>query len=146
MQIYEILEHEVINCRDDSGDEMTNKVETKIKVIVDSELHKTTTWTKLIPYNSMIRWALENTDVQTRSMLNHQKVIVISFRPKHIQLMYKLSPDPKYIYNDAFIVDFQGNEFEECDQTYLDIIKTWWGIPTKFRANSQGVLFHCIIK
>jgi hypothetical protein len=25
------------------------------------------------------------------------------------------------------------------DQTYPDIIKTWWGVPVKFRANSHGV-------
>jgi hypothetical protein len=139
MQIFEILEREVINCPDDSGDETTDKLGTKLRVIAESELHKIATRPKLMPYNDMISWALENTDVQTRSIINHQKVVVGSFRPEHIQVMYKLSPDPKYIYNVAFVAEFQRKECAECDRTYPDIVKTWWGIPTKFRADSHGV-------
>jgi hypothetical protein len=89
MQIFEILERKVINCPDDSRDETTDKIGTKLKVIADFELHKIATWPKLIPYNDMISWALGNTDVQTRSIINHQKVVVGSFKPEHIQVMYR---------------------------------------------------------
>jgi hypothetical protein len=92
-----------------------------------------------MPYNDMINWALMNTDVQTRSIMNHQKVVVGSFRPEHIQVMYKLSPVSKYIYNVEFVEEFQRKECTEFDQTYPDIIKAWWGIPTKFRADTHGV-------
>jgi hypothetical protein len=139
MQIFKILEREVINCPDDSGDEKTDKLGTKLRVIAEAELHKIATRPKLMPYNDMINWALENTDVQTRSIINHQKVVVGSFRPEHIQVMYKLSPVSKYIYNVAFVEDFQRKECAEFDQTYPDIVKTWWGIPAKFRADSHGV-------
>ena len=87
----------------------------------------------------MISWALDNIDVQTRSILNHQKVVVGSFRLEHIQVKYKLSPNPKYIYNASFIAEFQRKECGKCDRTYPDIVKTWWGIPAKFRADSHGV-------
>jgi hypothetical protein len=44
-----------------------------------------------MPYNDMISWALENVDVQTRSIYNYQKVVFGSFRPEHIQVMYKIN-------------------------------------------------------
>jgi hypothetical protein len=53
--------------------------------------------------------------------------------------MYKLSPVSKYIYNVAFVEEFQRKECTNFDQTYPDIIKTWWGIPPKFRDDSHGV-------
>jgi hypothetical protein len=53
--------------------------------------------------------------------------------------MYNISFVSKYIYNAAFIEDFQRKECVEFDRTYSDIIKTWWGIPAKFRADSHGV-------
>jgi t-SNARE complex subunit (syntaxin) len=107
MQIFEILEHEVRNCLDDFGNERTDKTENKLKDIAEVELHKIATRSKLMPYNDMINWALMNTDVQTRSIMNHQKVVIGSFRPEHIQVMYKLSHVSKYIYNVEFIEEFQ---------------------------------------
>ena len=84
MQIFEILEHEVRNCPDDFGDEKTDKTRTKLRVIAEAEIHKIATCPKLMPYNDMINWALENTNVQTRSIINHEKVVVSSFKPEHI--------------------------------------------------------------
>jgi hypothetical protein len=43
MQIFTILEHEVINFPDDSGDEKNDTQGTKIKIIAESELHKIAT-------------------------------------------------------------------------------------------------------
>jgi hypothetical protein len=53
--------------------------------------------------------------------------------------MYKLSPISKYIYNAEFVEEFQRKECTKFDQTYPDIIKEWWGIPTKFRADTHGI-------
>jgi hypothetical protein len=77
--------------------------------------------------------------VQTRSILDIQGVVVGSFRPKHIQVMYKLSPNSKYIYNKDFVSEFQRKEYIEADQTYPDIIKDWWRHPAKFRAYTHNV-------
>jgi hypothetical protein len=135
-QIFDILEYELRNCPDDFGNE---KTENKLRDIAESELHKIATRPRLMPYNDMISWALEKTDIQTRSILNHQKVVVGSFRPEHIQVMYKLSPVSKYIFNAEFVEEFQRKECTELDQTYPGIIKDWWGIPTKFRADTHGI-------
>jgi hypothetical protein len=90
-------------------------------------------------YNDMINWALEKVDILTRSILNDEAVVVSSFKPDHIQVMYKLSPNPKYIYNAKFTAEFQRKEFTEADQTYPDFIKGWWRCPSKFRADAHGI-------
>jgi hypothetical protein len=90
-------------------------------------------------YNDMISWALERTDVQTRSILDSRGVVIGSFRPEHVQVMYKLSPSPKYIYNKDFVSDFQRKECFESDQTYPGIIKDWWRNEAKFRADTHGI-------
>jgi hypothetical protein len=92
-----------------------------------------------MPYNDMISWDLEKTNIQSRSILNNQKFVVDSFRPEHIQVMYKFSPTSKYIYNDEFVEESQRKECTEFNQTYLGIIKEWWGIPTRFRADTHGI-------
>jgi hypothetical protein len=92
-----------------------------------------------MPYNDMIRCSLENTDVQTGSIINHQKVVVGPFRPEHLQVMYKLSPNPKYIYNVAFVMDFEQNECLQFERSYPDIVKCWWRYLVKFRADSHKV-------
>jgi hypothetical protein len=134
-QIFESLDYEIRNCPDDFGNERT---ENKLRDIAESELHKIATRPRLMPYNDMVCWALEKTDVPTRSIQNSQGVIVGSFRPEHIQVMYKLPPTSKYIYNVEFIAEFQRKECTEFDQTYPNIIKDWWGIPARFRADTHG--------
>jgi len=81
MQIFEILEREAMNFPNDFEDEKSDKTRTKIRFIAKAELHKVVARLKLMPYNDMINWALMNTDVQTRSIINHQKVVVNSFNP-----------------------------------------------------------------
>ena len=57
----------------------------------------------------------------------------------HIQVMYKLSPSPKYIYNKDFVSDFQRKECFESDQMYPGIIKDWWRNEAKFKVDTHGV-------
>jgi hypothetical protein len=135
-QIFEILDYEIRNGLDDFG---TEKTKNKLRDIAESKLHKIATQPRLMPYNDMISWTLEKIDIQTRSILNSQKVVVDSFIPKHIQVMYKMSPTSKYIYNAKFVEEFQRKECTEFDQTYTGIIKEWWGIPPRFRADTHGI-------
>jgi hypothetical protein len=79
--------------------------------VAKSELHRVVAWLKLMPYTDMISWALEHVDIPTRTIYSHQKTIVGSFRPEDIQVMYKLTPNPKYTYNASFIMKFED---EEC--------------------------------
>jgi hypothetical protein len=87
----------------------------------------------------MKNWALEHVNIQTRSIINHQKIVVGSFRPNNIQVMYKLSPTPKYTYNATFLLDLERKEFSQHGRNGHDIIKTRWGHPDKFRADAHGI-------
>jgi hypothetical protein len=120
--VFEVLEHEIINCPKYFGDEVDNTHKNKLRYIAQSELHKITARPRHMSYNDMISWASENINVQARSIINHQKVAVGSFKPKHLQVMYKLSPNPKYNYNVAFMLEFEQKECIQYDKSYLDII------------------------
>jgi hypothetical protein len=51
----------------------------------------------------------------TRSILKNQRVIISSFRPEHIQLMYKISSNPKYTFNGDFLAEFQRKECTKAE-------------------------------
>ena len=58
------------NFPEDLGDTVTENHVNKLRDIAASELHKISTWPRLMPYNDMIGWALENIDVVTRTIYN----------------------------------------------------------------------------
>ena len=104
--MFDIIQHELINCLEDSGDEVTETHVTKLRDIADSEIQNISAWMRLMSYNNMIDWALENVGISTRSICKSQKVVVGFFRPKHINVMYTLSLIFKYSYNVEFIMEF----------------------------------------
>jgi hypothetical protein len=138
-QVYDILEHEIINCPDNSTEEDDESFSAKLRLVAQSELHKIVARPKILPYNDMISWALEHVDIQTRSIINHQKTFVGSFRPENLQVMYKLSATPKYTYNATFLLEFERKECIQYDMSGHDIIKSWWGHPDKFKTDAHGM-------
>jgi hypothetical protein len=63
MQVFDILQYKLINCPNDSGDEVTENHAMRYKYVSQSELHKIEMWSRLVPYNDTIGWALENVDL-----------------------------------------------------------------------------------
>ena len=106
-QVFEVPEHEIINCPEDPGDEEDNNHETKLRYISHSKLHNIAARLRFVSYNDMINSALENINVQTRSIINHQKGSIGSFQPKHLQVKYKISLNPKYNYNATIMLEFE---------------------------------------
>ena len=129
--IFETLDYEIKNFPHD--------VVNKLRDIAEFELHKIDTRPQLMTYKYMISWALERIDVQTRRIMDSRGVVTGSFRPEHVQVMYKLSPIPKYVYNKYFVSNFQRKECFESDQMYPDIIKDCWRNKGKFRADTHGI-------
>jgi hypothetical protein len=129
--IFETLDYEITNFPHDANNKLWD--------IEESELHKVDTLPRLLTYNDMINWDLEQVDMQTRSILDIRGVVIGSFRPKHIQVMYKLSSYPKYIYNKDFVSEFQRKQCFESDHMYPDIIKDWWRNKAKFKADTHVV-------
>ena len=76
MQVLEVLEQDIINYPEESAEEEYDTYAAKLKHIAQSELHKIVARPRFMPNNDMISWALEQVDVQTRTIINHQKVIV----------------------------------------------------------------------
>jgi hypothetical protein len=138
-QVFNILQYELVNCPDDSGDDETEDLATKYKIVAQSELHKIAMRPRLFPYNDMIGWALENVDIPTRTIFNSQKVAVGSFRPEHLQVMYKLSLVSNFVYNASFLVDFNKKECDQYGKNLPDLIKDWYSRPEKFRVDSHGI-------
>jgi hypothetical protein len=139
MQVFDILQYELINYPDDSGDEDTETQATRYKTVAELELHKITAQPRLTPYNDMISWALEKIYIPTRTICNSQKVAVGYFRLEHFQVMYKLSPVSNFIYNANFLMDFDKKECMQYGRNLPDLIKDCCSHPEKFRADSHGV-------
>jgi hypothetical protein len=57
----------MINYLEDSGDEVREAHATKLRDISHLELHKIVVRMRLMSYNNMIGWALENVDIKLRA-------------------------------------------------------------------------------
>jgi hypothetical protein len=84
MNVFNIRKYELVNFPDGSSDNEKEDLSTKYKTIVESDMHKVAIRSILLPYKEMIQWALDHVDILTRTIFNSQKVVVGSFRPKHI--------------------------------------------------------------
>ena len=139
MQVFNIIQYELVNFPDDIGDEDIETMATKYKTVAQSELHKIAMRPRLLPYNDMIGWALENIDFPTKTIFNSKKAVVGSFQLENLHVMYQLSPTPNFIYNASFLVDFDNKECVQYGKNLLDLIKDWYSLPEKFGADSHGV-------
>jgi hypothetical protein len=71
----------------------------------------------------MIQWALDHVDIPTRTIINEKKVTIGTFRPEHLQAMYKLPPRSNFTYNAEFLEDFKQKECEKYGKSLSDLIK-----------------------
>jgi hypothetical protein len=71
--------------------------------------------------------------------MNGQRVTVGTFRPEHLQTMYKLPTTSDYTYGAEFLEGFKEKECTQYDKTMPSLIKDWVSRAAKFRANDQGV-------
>jgi hypothetical protein len=136
--VSDILQSELVNYSD-SDDNEKDDLNTKYKIVVQSGMHKVATRPRLLPYYDMIRWALDHIDLPTRTIMNDQRVTVGTFRPEHIQTMYKLPTTSEYTYDVEFLEKFKEKECAQYDKTMPGLIKDWVSRSAKFRANDQGV-------
>jgi hypothetical protein len=140
--ISDILQSELVNYSDSDDDDnniVKDDLNTKYKTIVQSGMHLVATRPRLLPYYDMIRWALDHVDLPTRTIINDRRTTVGTFRPEHIQSMYKLPATSEYIYGNEFLEEFKKKECVEYDKTMPGLIKDWVSRPATFRANDKGV-------
>jgi len=137
--VYDILEHEILLFLNDSIEEDDEILSAKLRLAAQSELHRITAQPKIMPCSDMISWALDHVDIPSRSVSNHHKTHVGSFRSEYWRVIYKLSFEPKYTYNSSFLLDFEQRECTCCGRIGHDIVKNWWGNPTKFKTDTHGI-------
>jgi hypothetical protein len=113
--ITNILQSELVNCSDSDDynyDIVKDDMNTRYKTIVQSKMHLVATRPRLLPYYDMIRWALDHVDLPSRTILNDRRARIGTFRPEHIQAMYKLPATSEYILGKEFFAEFKE---KECD-------------------------------
>jgi hypothetical protein len=133
------LQAELVDYSDDSDDNERDDLHTKYKIVVQSGMHRIATRPRLLPYYDMIRWALDHVDLPTRTIMNSQRVTIGTFRPEHLQSMYKLPSTSEYTYGADFLEEFKKKECTEYDKTMPGLIKDWVSRSATFRANDKGV-------
>jgi hypothetical protein len=102
-------------------------------------MHRVAARSRLLPYYDMVRWALDHVDIPTRTIMNEQRVTIGTFRPKHLQTMYKLPATSDHTYGIEFLEEFKEKECEQYDKTISSLIKDWVSNTTKFRADTHGI-------
>jgi hypothetical protein len=70
--VSDILQSELVDYSDDSDDNEKDDLNTKYKIVVQSRMHRVAARPRFLPYYDMIRWALDNVDIPTRTIMNGQ--------------------------------------------------------------------------
>jgi hypothetical protein len=137
-----VLQAELVDYSDDSDDIERDDLHTKYKIIVQSGMHRIATRPRLLPYYDMIRWALDHVDLPTRTIMNNQRVTVGTFRPEHLQTMYKLPSTSEYTYGAEFLEEFKQKECVQYDKTMPGLIKDWVSRSSEIQSKRPGCLFY----
>jgi hypothetical protein len=136
-----------VNCSDDSSDNEKDDLATKYKIVIQAKMNKVVARPSILPYYDMIQWVLDHVDIPTRTIINEQKVTIGTFRPEHLQEMYKFSSTPNFTYNAEFLEDFKQKECEQYGKILFDLIKDWVSHPAKFTTTyckNSDVLFAAL--
>jgi hypothetical protein len=102
-------------------------------------MHRVAARPRLLPYYDMVRWALDHVDILTRTIMNKQKVTIETFRPEHLQTMYKLPTTSDHTYGAEFLEEFKEKECIQYDKTMSSLIKDWVSNTMKFIADSHDI-------
>ena len=70
MNVFNILQYELVNYPDDSRNNEKEDLSTKYNTISQSEMNKVATRLSLLPYNDMIKWEPDHVDIPTRTIFN----------------------------------------------------------------------------
>jgi hypothetical protein len=71
--------------------------------------------------------------------MNEQRVTIGTFRPEHLQTMYKLPATSDHTYGAEFLEEFKEKECEQYDKTMSSLIKDWVSNIAKIRADTHGI-------
>jgi hypothetical protein len=140
--ITSILQSEAVICSDSDDynyDIEKDDLNTKYKAVVQSRMHLIAARPRLLPYFDMIRWALDHINLPSRTIVNDRQDIIGTFRPEHLQAMYKLPATSELTLGKEFYAEFKEKECTEFDRTLPGLIRDWFSRPSSFRVNNEGI-------
>ena len=137
--VSDVLQAELVDYSNDSSDNEKDDITTKYKIVIQSGMHKVEAMPWLLLYYDMVRWALDHVDIPTRTIMNEKKVTIGTFRPEHLQAMYKLPTTSDYTYGAKFLDEFKQKECIQYDKTTSSLIKYWVSNTANFRTNIHGI-------
>lgn len=70
-----------------------------------SFLHRIGARAKILPYMDMIRWVVENVNIEYRQFKNSNMELMVSFKVDDLKQLYHL-PNRKDIYDKLFLANF----------------------------------------
>lgn len=73
--------------------------------VTNSFLHRIPTRPKILPYNGMVRFVIDNLNIGDRTFLTSRGTIIGSFKAEDLKVMYHLL-DPEKVYDKEFIAHF----------------------------------------
>jgi hypothetical protein len=82
--ISEVLQSELVDVLDDSNENEKDNLITKYKIVIQAQMDKVVSRSRLIPYYDMIWWALDHVDIPTRTIVNKQRVTIGNFIPEQL--------------------------------------------------------------
>ena len=129
----------MVDYSDDSDDNKRDDITTKYKIVVQYGMHRIAARPWFLPYYDMVRWALDHVDIPTRTIMNEQKVTIRTFRPEHLQSMYKLPTISDHEYGAEFLEEFKEKECIQYDKTMAILIKDWVSNTAKFRDDNHDI-------
>ena len=71
----------------------TDKLESDIKDLANYFLHRIAAYTKVLPYNDLVRWVIESINITDRAFYTTNGRMFGSFREEDVKKMYHF-PDP----------------------------------------------------
>jgi hypothetical protein len=137
--VSDVLQANLVDYSDDSSDNEKDDITTKYKIVIQSGMHRVAAKPRFLPYYDMVLWELDHVDIPTKTIMNEQKVTIETFRPKHLQTMYKLPTTSDHTYGAEFLDEFKQKECIQYDKTMSILIKDWVSNTMNFRADTHGI-------
>jgi hypothetical protein len=135
--VSDVLYAKLVDYSNDSSDNKKDDITTKYKIVIQSGMHRVASKPRFLPYYEMVGWTLDHVDIPTRTIMNEQKFTIGTFRPEHLQTMYKLPTTSNHTYGAEFLDEFKQKEFIQYDKTMSSLIKYWVSNTVNFRADTH---------
>ena len=105
----------------------------QFKDAASSFLHRIGARAKILPYTDMIRWVVENLNIEDMKFRNSKMELMGSFKAEDLKQMYHI-PNPHDIYDKSYLVNFAKKNEEP-----FKMIQGWRVLENKFKYDKTSM-------